>query len=211
MDIYTDPMLNVRDAASYLDMPQSTLLAWKHDDIIHSVDDNRRGWPTLPFVGVVEAFVLRQLRGLGFSRRQIAEAAEGIRREFGDPYGLARPGVGHDRGIEIFIEIDQQLYRARDRQQAIRDTVKDFHRCIEWSGNDPQRLRLAQLGNVYLDPRFGWGRPTAGPSHAPVPSIMGLWYAGETVETIAGEYDMPPNDVDELVRSWSRINDPIAA
>jgi len=207
MDIYEDPMLNVNDTSLYLDMPSSTLGVWKKENLIHSVTAKRGGWPTLPFVAVVEAFVLRSLRELGFTRRQITEAADGIRREFGDEYGLARPGIGHDEGAEIFIEIDEQLYRAKDRQQAIRDTVANFQSCIQWKGEDPARLKLAKIGNVYLDPRFAWGQPTVGPNSVPVQSVIGLWHAGEPLSVIADEYDMSENDVDRLVRSWSRLRD----
>ena len=211
MDIYTDPMLSINDTAKYLAMPQSTLITWKRDEAIHSVEGEKRGWPTIPFVGVIEAFVLRELRGLRFTRRQIQDAAEGARRWFGDEYGLARPEIGHDAGVDIFIEVGGELYRAKDHQQAIRATVAGFSHCIEWSGRDPQRLKLARLGNVYLDPRFGWGRPTVDPSRASVTAVMGMWYAGEPLSVIADEYDMTPADVDELVRSWSRANDRAAA
>lgn len=211
MNIYKDAMLNVNDAALYLALPKSTLADWRRDEIIHGVPAAHRGWPNLPFVGVVEAFVLRRLRAVGFQRRQITEAAEGIRREFGDEYGLARPGVGHDEGVEIFIRIGGDLYRAKDRQQAIRETVKDFRECIHWNGDEPERLRLPELGNVFLDPRFGWGQPTLASSKVPVQSVVGLWYAGESLETIAAEFDMDPAEVDGLVRSWSRIHDNLAA
>lgn len=211
VNIYKDPMLNVQDAATYLNMPASTLADWKQNSLVHSVRPARRTWPTLPFVAVVEAFVLRELRHAGFSRRQIADAAAGIRRGFKDEYGLARPGIGHDQGVEIFIEVGGELYRAKDRQQAIRNTVSGFTQCIQWSGKDPQRLRLAQLGNVYLDPRFGWGQPTVGPTHAPLASVAGLWYAGESLQDIADDYDMAPDEIDTLMRTWSRTNDRLAA
>lgn len=211
MDIYKDPMLNVQEAARYLNMPASTLTEWKQNSLVHSVHPAKRTWPTLPFVAVVEAFVLRELRQAGFSRRQIADAAAGVRREFGDEYGLARPGIGHDEGVEIFIAVGGELYRAKDRQQAIRATVSGFKECIQWSGEDPQRLRLAQFGNVYLDPRFGWGQPTVGPAHAPLGSIAGLWYAGESLQDIADDYGMAPDEVDALMRTWSRTNDRLVA
>jgi len=211
VDIYKDPMLNVRDAATYLNMPASTLTGWKQNSLVHSVRPTRRTWPTLPFVAVIEAFVLRELRQAGFSRSQIIDAATGIREGFGDEYGLARPGISHDEGVEIFIEVGGELYRAKDRQQAIRDTVKGFRECIQWSGKDPQRLRLPQLGQVYLDPRFGWGQPTVGPAHAPLSSIAGLWYAGESLQDIADDYDMTPDEVDDLMRKWSHKNDRLAA
>jgi len=207
MDIYEDPMLNVRDAARYLSIPAETLRRWRMDQTVHSVPSKRRGWPTLPFAGVVEAFVLRQLREAGFTHRQIMEAADGARREFGDDYALARPGIGYERGLEIFLKIGGEYYRAKDRQQAIRETVQSFHECIDWVGQDPQRLKLARLGNVYLDPRFGWGRPVVEPANVPVQSIMGLWYAGEPLGAIADDYGLPVAAIDELTRAWSQAND----
>ena len=207
MDIYHDPMLNVLDTSRYLAIPAETLRNWCANGAIHSVAAERRGWPTLPFAAVVESFVLRQLRDVGFTRRQITEAADGVRREFNDAYGLARPGVGYAEGLEIFLRIGGEYYRARDRQQAVKQTVQSFHECIEWIGQEPARLKLARFGNVYLDPRFGWGRPVAEPSQVPVQAIMDLWYAGEPISAIASEYEMQATAVDELIRAWSQAND----
>jgi uncharacterized protein (DUF433 family) len=206
MDIYGEPMASVHEAAQYLSIPESTLGAWKQNRSIHSVPAERHGWPTLPFAAVVEAFVLRALRNLHFTRRQILEAAEGIRRDFNDDFGLVRPNIGHD-GVEIFIEVGPDLYRAKDRQQVIRETVEDFTRCIQWKGNDPQRLKLEHFGNVILDPRFGWGRPVVEDSKVPLEAILGLWRAGETLSTIAHEFEMKPRDVERLVQAWDRARD----
>ncbi len=106
VNIYTDPMLNVADAATYIAMPSSTLGAWCKDAIVHSVPPDGHGHPTLPFVAVIEAFVLRPLTEAGFPRKRVREAADGIRAHFNDPYGLARPGVGHD-ATEIFIRLQR--------------------------------------------------------------------------------------------------------
>jgi uncharacterized protein (DUF433 family) len=206
MDIYEEPMVSVREAAQYLSIPDSTLGAWKQNRSIHSVPAERHGWPTLPFAAVVEAFVLRALRNLNFTRRQILEAAEGIRRDFNDDFGLVRPNIGHD-GVEIFIEVGPDLYRAKDRQQVIRETVEDFTRCIQWKGNDPQRLKLEHFGNVILDPRFGWGRPVVEDNKVPLEAILGLWRAGEPLSTIADEFEMKPRDVERLVQAWDRARD----
>ena len=206
MDIYEEPMVSIHEAAQYLSIPESTLGAWKQNRSIHSVAAERHGWPTLPFAAVVEAFVLRALRNLHFTRRQILEAAEGIRRDFNDDFGLVRPNIGHD-GVEIFIEVGPDLYRAKDRQQVIRETVEDFTRCIQWKGNDPQRLKLEHFGNVILDPRFGWGRPVVEDNKVPLEAILGLWRAGERLSTIADEFEMKPRDVERLVQAWDRAMD----
>ena len=206
VDISEDPMVSVQEAAQYLSIPASTLGEWRRNRAIHSVRAERHGWPTLPFAAVVEAFVLRALRELNFTRRQILEAAEGIRRDFNDDFGLVRPNIGHD-GVEIFIEVGPDLYRAKDRQQVIRETVEGFTRCIVWTGIDPQRLKLEHFGNVILDPRFGWGRPVVEDNKVPIYAILGLWRAGESPSTIADEFEMTARDVERLFQAWDRARD----
>lgn len=71
VNIYTDPMLNVADAATYIAMPSSTLGAWRKDAIVHSVAPDGHGHPSLPFVAVIEAFVLRSLTEAGFPRKRV--------------------------------------------------------------------------------------------------------------------------------------------
>ena len=105
-DIQACEMLSaLRRNCAYFGIPLRPLALpgkeWKRSGIVHSLPTDRPGWPTLPFTAVIESFVLRQLREIGFTRHQIREAAEGIRQEFGDEYGLARPGIGHDAGTEI--------------------------------------------------------------------------------------------------------------
>lgn len=210
VDIYRDPMLNIADTATYLAIPESTVGFWRRNGVVHSVKSEQRGWPVFPFAAVVETFVLRGLRKVGFTQRQIREAAEGIRREFNDPYGLIRPNIGHD-GVEIFMEIGGAYVRAKDRQHAIRETILEFTYCIEWDGQDPQRLRLPNFQNVILDPRFGWGRPVVASNKVPVEAIRGLWLGGESFETIGEEFGMSPNDVIAVLRDWDRAREQAAA
>jgi len=213
-DIYDKPMLNVAEAAAYLAIPASTLGVWRRNRSIHSLPAEQRGWPTLPFAAVVEAFVLRALRELRFSQQKIREAAEGIRREFDDPYGLVRPNIGTD-GIEILLEYGPDLYRARDGHQIIKETVGKFERFIDWSGQDPVRLRLQQFdGSVILDPRFGWGSPVVASNKVPLHAIMGLWRAGERIAEIAENFRMDPAEVERVIQNYDRslaIAEPVPA
>lgn len=202
VDIYKDPIMNVSDASTYLAIPKSTLGGWSREDVIHTADPVRRGWPNLPFVGVVEAFVLGRLNQMGIPRIHIRDTANTVRERLGDPYGLARPGLGVN-GRDILITIGEEYYRGSDLQQAVSEAVLDFKTLIEWSGNDPQRLRLQHFGgHVILDPRFGWGAPVVETNKVPVEAIMGLYVAKEPLEDIAAEFDMEPGDVDAIIRDY---------
>ncbi len=205
VDIYKDALLNVADAATYIAMPQSTLGVWKKQETIHSIAPAGHGLPTLPFVAVVEAFVLRSLLSAGFPGKKIREAAQGARTHFHDPYALARPGIGHD-GVEIFIKAGgDELLRARDRQQAISETVTNFHEFIRWDDQEPTQLRLRQFdGSVILDPRFGWGRPVVEENNVPLSAILDLWHAGEAMRTIADEFEMNRDEVERLIQDYDR-------
>ena len=112
-DYYTRPILTARETARYLGMPESTLDVWLldrgRDPLIHSVQPERRGWPRVPFVGVVEAYVLRALRELHLSMDDIRRAADLVRDEFDDPYALAHRRIVTD-GVALFVKVANESY-----------------------------------------------------------------------------------------------------
>ncbi|MDF1488325.1 DUF433 domain-containing protein [Tessaracoccus caeni] len=203
MDVYADPMLNVKDAARYLAIPESTLGRWKGTGAIHSVAPTRKGWPQLPFAAVVEAFVLQRLRQFGIPAKQIRETAEGLRRHFGDPYALARPGLGV-HGKDVLVEVAGDYYRGKDLQQAAAETITGFQQVITWDADEnPRRLRLMNLGaDVILDPRFGWGAPVVEANKVPIESIVGQFRGGDTIADIAYDFEMNVGDVEQIIRGY---------
>ena len=122
IDLYRTPLLTARETARYLKMPESTLNAWlavdSDEPLVHAVRPERRGWPRVPFVGIVEAHVLRALRAAGMPMDEIRRAAAIVRAEFDDPFALAKRRIATD-GVAVFIRLaDESLIRARDHQQA---------------------------------------------------------------------------------------------
>ncbi|WP_338059075.1 hypothetical protein [Streptomyces humi] len=60
---------------------------------VHQVEPVRKGQPSVPFIAVAEAHVLRSPRTLGLRMSEIREAASAVRDAFDTPYGLvSKPG-----------------------------------------------------------------------------------------------------------------------
>jgi uncharacterized protein (DUF433 family) len=209
-DIYTTPLLTARETARYLGMPESTLDRWLLPrgaaPLVHAVEPERRGWPRVPFVGVIEAYVLRALRDARMPLAAVDRAAELVREEFGDPYALARQRIATD-GVDLFVRLadETSLVRAHDRQHAIPEVLHEHLRLIEWTSDGaPRRLHLRtfpEAADVIIDPRFGWGAPVLGAKKVRVADIVGLWKAGERIADVADEYDLDVGVVEDIIRA----------
>ncbi|MEH0424077.1 DUF433 domain-containing protein [Streptomyces sp. B21-083] len=141
---------------------------------------------------MAEAHVLRALRLFGLRAREVRDAATAVRNAFGTPYGLVSKRVATD-SVDIFGDHGHEL-------------VAVHLRYLTWEGDDdcPTSLRLKQYGElapVVIDPRFGHGLPVIAENRVPVGAVMGLRAAGETVEAIAYEYDITPEQVDSLCQA----------
>jgi uncharacterized protein (DUF433 family) len=207
VDIYRDPILTARETARYLRMPESTLDRWlaaDHTPLVHAVAPERRGWPRVPFVGVIEAYVLRALRDLRLSMHEIRLAADVVRKEFDDPYALARKRIATD-GVTVFVRIaDESLVHARTGQLAIREVLDEHLRYIDWDREGTaRRLHLRHFStsaDVIIDPRFGWGVPVLAESKVRLADIVSLWRTGERISTVAEEYGLTVDLVEDVLR-----------
>lgn len=207
-DYYSKPILTARETARYLGMPESTLDAWLLDRgrtaLVHAVRPEHRGWPRVPFVGVIEAYVLRALRDLKLPMEEIRKAAELVREEFDDPYALAHQRIVTD-GVALFVRMTDTSYvHARDRQIAISDVLEEHLKQIDWaSDGTAKRLHLRNFpadADVIIDPRFGWGAPVLGRSKVKVEDLVTLWRNGERLTTIADEYDLTVDVIEDVLR-----------
>lgn len=205
---YTQPILTARETARYLGMPESTLDVWLLDrgqqPLVHAVRPEKRGWPRVPFVGVVEAYVLRAFRDLKVPMDDIRRAAELVREEFDDPYALAHRRIATD-GVALFVRMaDESFVHARDRQLAFPEVLREHLRYIEWdSDGNAQRLHLRNFphaADVIIDPRFGWGSPVLADTKVKIEDLVTLWRMGEKFTTIADEYGLTVDVVEDVLR-----------
>jgi uncharacterized protein (DUF433 family) len=214
VDKFNDPLLTPKDVARHLRIPESTMYYWLGEEadgapLVHRVVPEKRGWPSVPFVAVVEAYVLRSLRDLGLKKSEIRDAAAEVRRSFDTPYALATKKITTD-GVDIFVHYaDDELARIKDGQRPFRDMIGDYLYYINWDAADEfaGSLRLRQypdVAPVIIDPRFGWGAPVVQSTNVPVDAVVDLWLAGESLEDVAYEYDMTRDQVEAICRAASR-------
>jgi len=207
IDKYREPLLTPKETARHLQMPESTLYYWLAEraaggPLVHRVPSVKRGWPSVPFIAVVEAYVLRSLRGLGLTKSKIRAAAERVRREFNTPYGLATRRIATD-GVDIFTECDDgEWERTHDGQRPFREIIEDYLHYITWDPDEsPARLTLPRYGGaapVVIDPRFGWGAPVVESNKVQVDMVVSLWRSGESLDVVAREYGLT-RDVAEAI------------
>ncbi|MEF9905355.1 hypothetical protein [Streptomyces sp. P9-A2] len=136
-DRFTDGLLTPTETASYLEIPESTLISWLKSraagaPLVHQVEPLGKGQPSVPFIAVAEAHVLRSLRTLGLRMSEIREAAAAVRDTFDTPYGLVSKRIATD-GVDIFVEHGLgHLRRARDGQAPIHEVVSDYLRYVNY-------------------------------------------------------------------------------
>lgn len=212
IDRFAIPLLTPLEAAEHLQIPERTMHRWLGQSaaghpLVHSIKPQRRGHPSVPFVALVEAYVLRSLRQLGLSTDKIRDAAADIRQQFGTEYGLASRRIATD-GVDVFIHYldNDELARAGDRQMPLRQVINDYLRYIVWTGDEefPSRLTLRRydpaVAQVVIDPRFAWGAPIVESAKVPVAAVLGMWRAGEPLDVVADEYGLSVEQVKALVR-----------
>jgi uncharacterized protein (DUF433 family) len=210
VDIYRTSLMTAREAARHLVIPESTLNVWLRADgppLIHSVTPERHGYPRIPFVGIVEAHMLRAFRRV-VSMADLRLGAQIVREELKDEYALASERFITD-GAALFVELNEQrVIHARTGQLGIPELVRYFAEDV---GRDDdgrlKYLRLRQYGDgaeVIIDPRFGWGSPVLAAGKVPVDTMVSLWDAGESIDGVAEEFDLSRDVVENVIRAAKR-------
>jgi uncharacterized protein (DUF433 family) len=211
VDKFQEAVMTPKETAQHLNIPESTMYYWlaekaAGEPLVHRVQPVKRGWPSVPFVAVIEAYVLRSLRDAKFTKAYVRQIAEEVRTRYGTPYGLATKKFATD-GIDVYFDEQGDLSRVTDGQTPIKEVIETNLQYITWDENDgyPSRLRLQQypdIAPVIIDPRFGWGSPVIESNRVPVEAVANLWLAGESIHSVAYEYDLRDEQVESIVRTY---------
>ena len=218
------PAYTYADAASYLDLPLSTLRAWIRG-FEYQTKGGRRLFkpvfhlpeaelPRLSYTNLVEAFVLGSLRRkYKIDLHKIRTAIASVEKEFGSHHPLAEHRFETD-GIDIFIEKYGQLINVgRDGQLGMRDILQSYLTRVE---HDPAGkatrlypfIRLngtAQPKNVVINPYVSFGKPVITGTGLPTRVVAERYKAGDSIPLIARDYGRKEEEIDDAIRYELRI------
>ena len=194
-------------------MNASTLRSWAHPShgreplLTTTPAPHRR--PSVPFIGLAEAFVISVARGAGVPDHRIRPGVERIKAEAGGvDHALASRLVYVD-GAEILwqtVEDDPDLEVARTTQRQFTDTVRNQLKLIEYDPRDhfARRLRLPhfKLAEVIVDPGIAAGRPFVRRGvGVRVKDLRDRVLAGDPEADVSRDFGVPLEELKDVIRS----------
>jgi uncharacterized protein (DUF433 family) len=212
----TVPLFTLRECATYLHTPLSTLHGWAQPrnevPLITTLASSGRQ-ATIPFVGFAEAFVLGALRKAGVPMQRIRPAVKKLSDEIGLDHALASERVYTD-GAELIFDYasstdDERLLTVvRTGQEHFADVIRDYLKPIMY-GNDgwAARVRLPAYARaeVTVDPTEAFGQPLLVHGGARVEDLVDRFRAGDGFAEIATDFDVPSDEVEDVIRVALRL------
>ena len=208
----TVPLYSIAEAARILDVSPSTMRSWVtqsvssrrnveyvREPIVTAIDVVRRGDWRIPFVGLVEAYVLSYLRKLGIPMQRIRRAVDALKKESSIEHALASERLYTDK-FDLYYEypkeskdrVDIKLVKPDGGQIVIVEAIKDSLEVITYEEGYAKRLRIDRYGkaNVVVDPDMSSGRPIFADTGVRICDVLGRVKAGEDLSEVAQDYDI---------------------
>jgi len=208
-------VFTLREAAGHLAVPVSTLHAWARRDASPLVTTvpGAPGVASVPFVGFAEAFVLSAFRRAGLPLQRIRPAVDVLRHELGLEHALASRDLYTD-GTEVlyrFVEREEpellELTVVRTGQKQFSEAVRDRLRPITY-GEDgwARRIELPAYhhARVVVDPSRAFGLPMTVSGGARVEDLVDRFVAGDSLASIAEDFAVPADEVEDVIRVATR-------
>lgn len=228
-DRFRAPLYTVTEAARYLSVPKSTFGAWANgyrvprlggpsvsgDPILTTVARGRAGrGPVIPFIGLAEGLVLTAMRRSGVPLQRIRPALDRLDAELGLGHALASQRLYTD-GAEVLFDCAErdldsevsgalrELVVVRSGQRVFNEIVAAYLRRLEFGDDGYARLihlPAYEIADVVVDPERGFGQPIFARGGARIEDALAMFRAGEDLDTVAAEYRVPPEHLEDAVR-----------
>ena len=228
---FETPLYTVAEASRFLGVPGSTFRDWargytrrsvgrsevRGGPVVTTIDGLPAGTASVPFVGLAEGLVLAGMREAGVPLQRIRPAIARLRDEFGLDHVLASKRLYTD-GAEVLYDFGQGSHReeaeavmrlvvARNNQYVFTEVVARYLKRIEFASDGYAgliRLPSYRHADVIVSPRRGFGQPVFARGGARVEDALGMFWAGESLATVAAEYGVPESQLEDALRVASR-------
>ncbi|HNQ56518.1 MAG: DUF433 domain-containing protein [Burkholderiales bacterium] len=211
------PAYSLTEAARYLKLPVATLRSWvvgraypRGESVATFrplLKPARKQPPLLSFYNLIEAHVLRSLRTEhGVAIRELRRAIAYAERTLKIERLLLNRDLRTYAG-EVFLEEYGKLINlSTSGQIAMRRLLEEHLKRVEWDQwQFPVRLYPYVSAEptterpIAIDPDIAFGRPVVIRAGVSTEAIAGRIDAGETVEALAEDYDLKPEEIEEAV------------
>lgn len=227
------PLYTVAEAARIVDVPPSTLATWakgyvrrppdrsevEGEAVITYIQPERPGAPVIPFVGLAESLVLAAIRRSGVPMQRVRPALEALSQGLGLDHALASKKLYTD-GAELLYDFGEhhrdtidgqvalELVVVRSGQRVFGNLIEEYLRRIEYDASDGY-ARLIHVpayrkAEVVVDPMRSFGAPIFERGAGRVEDVMQRFWAGESLDELADDYGVPPEQLEDVVRVASR-------
>lgn len=225
-DVYRLPLYTPPQAARIVAVPPATLRNWAKGysyktlngvieafPLITTARVSSRLAPSLPFLGLAEAYILAAFRAAGVPMQRIRPAIHWLDENIGLPAALASERLKTD-GAEILYDFTRQSPRedqaaasaiedlvvVRRQQRVFVPVVRDYLRTVSYKEGYVEQIRLPQyqMVEVIVDPRINSGTPTVARRGIRVADIVSRLAAGESAAAVAEDYQLEPGEIIRL-------------
>jgi uncharacterized protein (DUF433 family) len=194
------PLYTLAEAASYLDVPSSTLYTWARPTdappLITALP-KRGHFATLPFIGFAEAFVIKTAIDAGVPNHRIRPGIEKIKARAGGLEHALASRIVYTDGAELLLEAveeDDDLDVPRTDQRTFREAVENSLKLITFGDDYAERIRLPKYKNakVVVDPHVASGKPLLESGFgARVKDLVDRVSAGDDPASVARDFKVP--------------------
>lgn len=220
---FSRALYTVPQAARLVGMSSSTLLTWAHGyertpagrravrqgpviTCLPSRDDRR----VIPFIGLVEATVVQAFRRTGLPMQRIRRALELLTEQGELEHALASRKLYTDGAAVLYDyarshpgDPIQLLTVVTSGQRVFHEVVQEYLQRISFGDQWATELVVPVTKRPLLRVRPGvaFGEPLFIHGGAPLNAVRSRLLAGESIEALADDYDIPADEIGEALQA----------
>lgn len=220
---FTRPLYTVAHAARIVGMHPATLHTWAHGytrtfldrppvdmgPVIKSLPPTAGGM-TIPFIGLVEATVVQAFRSTGLSLQRVRKALDALRGSEELDHALATRSLYTD-GAQVLYDFAREdgdpqlrlLTVVGTGQTVYHDVIARYLTRIEFDDDNWATALIVPSTEhevLRIRPNVANGDPIFIQGGAPLYAVVSRYKAGESMTSIATDYDVPRTDIEEAIR-----------